>query len=242
MSETPIVPAFLSIPLDTHTTPLVVSQGWYYNDQEKNIHPDISTHFGVDFALPWDTPVYAPADGLAVASYHTNDILDVFGRTIGFGLGLFIQIWHEESQVYSLYAHLSRVNKMFVPYMPPNLEEGSWQPRKALYIPIDKIMRNAHRVHRGDYIGNIGYSGLRLSYEETPSNPATIDPTKDVSWDPAGPHLHWEVYTRTPDGSSKDLRYDPFGLYAEADAYTDVFTKANGLILAAPDGSPLFAR
>ncbi len=86
---------FLTLPLARNTSPLEVSQGWLYSEDEKAIHPDIPTHFAVDFPAKWGTPVYAPADGVAVASYHTYDMTDAKGRTIGYGLGLFVQIWHE---------------------------------------------------------------------------------------------------------------------------------------------------
>jgi murein DD-endopeptidase MepM/ murein hydrolase activator NlpD len=235
-------PPFLALPLAKNVSPLKVSQGWLYSEDEKSIHPDIPTHYAVDFPVAWGTEVYAPADGMAVASYHTYDMTDSKGRIIGYGLGLFIQIWHEGPQLYSLYAHLSGVNDKLVPYMAPTLEGGNWQPRKALYVPIEEFKKNAKPVKRGDLIGHAGYTGLRLGYDETPANPVSVDPKKDKTWDPHGSHLHWEVYTRTPDGGAKDKRYDPFGLYAEKKQYAEVFQKAQGLILANPDGSPQCAR
>jgi len=233
---------FLTIPLAKDTPALKISQGWLYSPDEESIHPGIPTHFAVDFPEPWGTPVYAPADGVAVASYHTYDMTDAKGRTIGYGLGLFVQIWHEEEKVYTSYCHLSGVNDKLIPYIAPALENGSWQPRDAIYVTVEQFKKNAKPVKKGDLIGFIGYTGLRLSYTETPVNPPTVNPKIDKTWDPAGAHLHWEMYTRTEDGSKKDKRYDPFGLYAEREKYGDVFTKAMGLILAKPDGSPQFAR
>jgi murein DD-endopeptidase MepM/ murein hydrolase activator NlpD len=234
--------AFLTIPLAKGTVPLKVSQGWVYSEDEKNIHPDISTHFAVDFPAPWGTPVYAPADGVALASYHTYDMIDAGGRTIGYGLGLFIQIWHEEAQVYSSYGHLSRINSKLIPYLAPVLEGKNWQPRKALYVPLSTFKVSARPVKKGDLIGYIGYTGLRLGYEEISSNPPSVDPKKDHTWDPHGAHLHWEVYTRTPDGLKKDKRYDPFGIYGEREQYGTVFQKAQGLILSNADTTPQFAK
>lgn len=232
---------FLAIPL-AKDAPREISQGWDYGEDERSIHPAIPRHFAVDFKAPWGTPVYVPADGVAVASYHTFDMKDARGRTIGYGLGLFVQIWHPKEQLYSMYAHLSGINGKLVPYIPPVLENGNWQPRKALYVPVAEFERSAKPVKRGDLLGFIGYTGLRLGYEETPANPPTVDPKIHKTWDPHGAHLHWEVYTRSVDGSKKERRLDPFGIYAERDKYGDVFRKAQGMILGDADGAPLFAR
>lgn len=228
---------FLDIPIAWDAPRHEVSQGWFYSPGEIVFHPDTETHFAVDFPEPWGTPVYATAKGVAVASYHTHDKVYP-GRTIGFGLGLFIAIWHEGAGVYTSYSHLSGINNELITYIQPTLEKGDWQPRNAIYMPVEEFKKIARPVKKGDLIGYVGYTGLRCGYVETPANPPTVDPTKDHTWDPAGAHLHWEVYTRTPDGLTKDKRYDPFGLYAEREAYGEVFKKAMGLILAEPDGSP----
>lgn len=240
-SDTEGPKAFAAIPIAKDAPRHEISQGRFYSPDEVAIHPQISTHYAVDFPEPWGTPVYATADGVAVASYHTFYIIDAQGRRIGFGLGLFIQIWHEQPQVYTSYAHLAGVNDDLIPYIPPTLEDGSWQPRNAIYMPVEQFKRIAKPVKKGDLIGYIGYSGLLLR-DEIPANPPAIDPEIDKTWDPAGAHLHWEMYTRTADGSQKDERYDPFGIYGYREEYGDVFTKATGLILANPDGSPQYAR
>lgn len=233
---------FLTIPLAKAGAKLEISQGWVYSEDERSIHPGIPTHFAVDFPAPWGTPVYAPADGVALSSYHTYDMVDSQGRTIGYGLGLFVAIWHDKQQLYTSYSHLSGVNDKLVPYIQPSLENGNWQPRRALYISVETFKTMAKPVKRGELIGYIGYSGLRLGYPEVPSNPPKIDPTVNKTWDPHGAHLHWEVYTRTTDGGKKDKRLDPFSFYGQREKYADVFTKAQGLILANSDGSPQFAR
>ncbi len=235
------VTPFLAIPL-AKDAPREISQGWDYSEDERSIHPDIPRHFAVDFKAPWGTPVYAPADGVAVASYHTFDMKDAKNRTIGYGLGMFVQIWHEGPKLYSMYAHLSGINDKLVPYIAPTLESGNWQPRKALYVPVAEFKKNAKPVKRGDLIGYVGYTGLRLGYDETPANPPTVDQKTNHTWDPHGAHLHWEVYTRSADGGKKESRYDPFGIYGQRDKYGDAFKKAQGLILANPDGSPQFAK
>ncbi|MDO8655528.1 MAG: M23 family metallopeptidase [bacterium] len=232
---------FLAIPLAKNLK-LEISQGWVYSEDERSIHPSIPTHFAVDFPAAWGTPVYAPADGLALSSYHTYDMVDSQGRTIGYGLGLFIAIWHDKQQLYTSYSHLSGINDKSVPYVQPSLENGNWQPRRALYVSVETFKTMAKPVKRGDLIGFIGYSGLRLGYTEVPSNPPKIDPLVNKTWDPHGAHLHWEVYTRTLDGSKKDRRMDPFGIEGLREKYAKVFAKARGLILANPDGSPQWAK
>ncbi len=233
--------AFLALLVSKTTPNLVISQGWDYSKDERDIHPDIPRHFGADVPLPWGTPIYAPADGLALASYHLYDLESPSLGKIGYGLGLFIQIWHEGPGVYSMCAHLSGISNK-IPYLPPVLEGGTWQPREAIYVPVETFKKNAVPIKRGELIAKVGYTGLRWKYPEEPANPLKVDPETQKTWDPHGAHLHWEVYTRTPDGKRKQDRYDPFGIYGEREAYKDVFTKASGLILANPDGSPQFAK
>ncbi len=249
-ADAPPPAPFLAIPFAQKDGIHEVSQGWVYSKDEADIHPQYPTHFAVDFPAKWGTPVYAPADGLAVGSYHTADILDSKGRTIGYGLGLFIQIWHPQAGVYTSYCHLSRINDKVIPYVAPVFDGKNWQPKQALYVPNAEFVRQAKPVKKGDLIGYVGYTGLRRgydegnkkAYDEEASNPPKVDPKVNFTWDPHGAHLHWEVYTRSADGAKKALRYDPFGLMAEREAYSTVFTKASGLILANPDGSPQFAR
>lgn len=238
---------FLAEPFDhalAASGQLSISQGWIYSPDEKEIHQNIPTHFANDIPLPWGTPIYCPADGLAVASYHTYDITnDKTGQKIGFGLGLFVQIWHEKAAIYTLYAHLSNKGAT-IPYIEPTLENGSWQPRAAIYLPVNEFKKKAVALKRGAILGYVGHTGLRNGYTETPACPATVDPKTQKTWDPHGDHLHWEVYRRVPDGTVKDpnARFDPHGLNAEREKYTDVFKRASGLILANPDGSPQFAH
>lgn len=211
---------------------IVVSEGWEYG-AEKRIHPSISTHYGIDFPAKWGAPVYADADGWAVASYHTHDMVDAYGRTIGFGLGLFVQIWHPGAKLFTLYAHLSGINPN-IPYIPPTFDGRDWQPKAAIFVPVDQFVQQAHQVKQGDLIGYIGYTGLRLGYPETPANPPTVDHSKDKTWDPAGPHLHYEAYSRSPDGSVKQDRYDPTGIYGTTPDYAGLFTRhLRSLVVAA---------
>ena len=56
-----------------------ITEGWFYSDEERAIHGH-ETHFGVDFAAPRGTPVYAAADGLALASYHFGHATHTVGE------------------------------------------------------------------------------------------------------------------------------------------------------------------
>lgn len=244
------VTPFLAIPL-AEDGPRAISQGYEYSKDEISFHPEITRHFGIDFKAKWGTPVYAPADGLAVASYHTHYLDSPKKGSIGFGLGLFIQIWHEEAKLYSMYGHLAAIDETAIPYIPPtfNAQTQEWEPRQALYVPLGQFKKQAKPVKRGDLIGLIGYTGLFLDKENEASlimkdsqKPPLFDPKKVKTWDPHGAHLHWEIYTRSADGLKKETRLDPFGIYAKREEYGSVFKKAQGLIIGNPDGTPLFAK
>lgn len=233
-----VTKAIFVLPIARSAPNLKISQGWIYSQDEFVIHPDIPVHFAVDFPEPWGTPVYAPADGWALSSYQTYEIKDANGRTIGYGLGHFVQMYHWAG-LYSSYAHLSGINPK-IPFFSPTLKDGNWQPT-VIYTTIAEFKKKAQPVKQGDLIGYVGYSGLLLR-PETASCPPQINPETDPTWDPAGAHLHWEIFTRTPDGATKDKRFDPFGIYGEQGKYDNVFKKAMGLILPSPDGSPEFAH
>lgn len=230
---------FLTLPFQRGTD-VTVSQGWIYDEVERAIHPSIPKHFGVDFQADWGTPVLAPADGMALASYHVVYIAASDGRDIGFGLGLCVVTWCPGVEYYVCMAHLASLGEG-IPYIAPEFDRDAetWQPRAALYVPVDKFISQAAPVKRGQVIGSVGHTGLLLR-DETPSNPP-ITTMSDPSWDPAGPHAHVEVYRRTSDGSRKDKnqRFDLFGIYGHKEAYNlDV---ATGLLLGDKQGHPFWA-
>ncbi len=80
-----------------------ISEGWIYSPHERKLHGNYH-HKGIDFSVRYGTPVYASADGFAVASYHRFPLLN---RDFTFklfedmpmanGLGYFVQIYHPES-------------------------------------------------------------------------------------------------------------------------------------------------
>jgi murein DD-endopeptidase MepM/ murein hydrolase activator NlpD len=233
-----MIGCFLCLPFASGTN-VVITQGWQYSPDEVAIHPWISTHYGVDFACAWGTRVLVPANGVAVSSYHTYYMKDAQGRRIGYGLGLFVQIWHPQAKVFTSYSHLASVSEK-IPYIAPVRDGGSWIPAAAIYVPLEKFLEQGVKVKRGDYLGEVGHTGLLL-HDETPSNPPTTK-ADDPTWDPAGDHLHWECYKRTPDGLSKvqEARFDPFGLYSLREAYN--LSCASDLLLAGHEGKPLWAN
>lgn len=215
-----IVPeAFLSVPLEKGFS-FHITQGWEYGDDERVIHPDIKTHFAVDFAAERGTPVYAAADGFAIASYHLAYIGEWQGKRIGFGLGKFVQIWHPNAGVFTAYCHLENIADTLTDYFIAPEERQSeqgiiWYP-VIVNRPLAEIIPLSKEVKKGELIGYIGDTGLSWDYDETPD--LRPDPLLNPTWDPAGTHLHFEVYDRGEDGNKKN-RYDPFDLYVEAERY-----------------------
>lgn len=109
---------YLSLPIKCKVN---ISEGWIYTKKERLIHKNYF-HNGIDYETNYKEPVYACADGYAVASYHRFPINDKLGFPILFknqplsnGLGLFIQIYHPEkiSKVkdgtITQYGHLSKL-------------------------------------------------------------------------------------------------------------------------------------
>lgn len=228
---------FLSVPLESKVRDTVVITEGYDYLQELSLHPSVKRHYAVDFQVRRGTPVLAAADGYAFASYHLVYLEDRFqGKRMGFGLGRFVQIWHPQAGVYTLYAHLGQIDSSVRYHQPVRLDEG-WDPAK-LYVPVEEFLKLAAPVKRGQRIGTVGTSGLSLLGDGEHPNNVNL-PT----WDPAGPHLHFEVYTRGANGRGKVLRWDPFGLEQTSPAYKGIFRElATGYFLPDPKtGWPLFA-
>jgi murein DD-endopeptidase MepM/ murein hydrolase activator NlpD len=197
-------------------TPIVISEGWLYSEEEKRIHPQYLVHFGIDFAAARRTPVYAAASGWAIASYHLAFAGQWQGKRVGFGLGKFIQIWHEGKKLFTLYAHLDNVAEgipFFEPESRQTAEGLGWNPA-IVNRPLTEVLSQAKFVQAGELIGYVGDSGLSWEYDERPG--FRPDPERYPSWDET--HLHFEVYDRDEHGK-KRLRLDPFDLYGEASQY-----------------------
>jgi len=108
---------YLTLPLKTD---FHISQGYIYSRYETNIRKRFF-HKGIDYACPYSTPVYASADGYAVAGYHRftevneDNTLKLYnGLPMGNGFGYFIQIYHPYSVCkvkggrITQYGHLSK--------------------------------------------------------------------------------------------------------------------------------------
>lgn len=231
MTDATIKP-FLCLPF-SEGTKFTITEGWYYSDQEKAIH-GYETHYAVDFATDRGTPVVAAADGLALASFHSAWAKKEHqGKKVGFGLGRFVQIWHPEAKLYTMYAHLEKIADG-IPYVVPIKQGEMWNPT-VVNQTVDKVIAQCKPVKKGQVIGYVGDTGLAWGYEETPT--MRPDPKQFFSWDET--HLHFEVYDRDDRGIKKN-RYDPFGVYGKADAYTALYK--GGLWLLTKNNQPRFAK
>ncbi|HEY1074631.1 MAG TPA: M23 family metallopeptidase [Patescibacteria group bacterium] len=251
---------FLAVPFERKLREnLRLSQTWKYNDQEAPLHPTIVLHKGCDFTHRLGTPIFAAARGVALGSYHFTFLEDKFnretktrdmesGKRMGYGLGQFVLIWHPQMGVFTLYAHLQEINRQRIPYFLPEQDGEDWNP-VVIMQSVAAMMASTNSqgyypqwVNQGDPIGIMGVSGLSL--EGDGESPGFI-PDQELfpTWDPAGPHLHFEVFTRKDDGSGKNLRWDPWGIYDEAHAYRGVLeSPTRGLFLPDPQtGWPKFA-
>ena len=189
-----------------------ITEGWYYSEEEKAIHGNV-THYGVDFAAPRGTPVVAAADGLMIGSFHSTYSGQYQGKRVGFGLGNFVQIWHEETGFYTCYAHLDSFAPS-VPFIDPDKQvDGTYYPT-IVNGSLEELKRRAKPVKRGEVIGYIGDSGCSWGYDELPREKR--DHAAKPSWDET--HVHFEVYQRDASGK-KTNRTDPYGKYAKGADY-----------------------
>lgn len=221
---------FLTLPFHKGTA-YRITEGWTYSAEEQAIHGHIK-HRGTDFAAERDTPILAATDGLAIASYHQMPSGTYKGEPIGMALGKFVQIWHPAQGVYTQYGHLERIADG-IPYFESTKTNNGWDP-VVVYRPNGELVAGAKEVKRGQVIGYMGDSGL---YWGTP--PQGPDSPMGPSWDEV--HLHFEVYTRGPDGK-KDAYFDPFGIEGSVVDYQDTSKpRESELWLRNTAGSLLFA-
>lgn len=202
-----------SIPFKRSDTPLI-TEAWIYSSEERSIH-GFTNHGGVDFAQPYGTAVYAAADGYAISSTQLAPQARTYeGKTIGFGLGEFVQVWHPMQGVFTSYSHLSKVEKS-IPYFKPTCKDGACDP-EVVYNDSSFSVKKGKHVKRGELIGYVGDSGLSWGYDEEPRG-AKRNLVKEPSWDES--HLHFEMYTRVAPNYTKARRYDPFGIYGRLSQY-----------------------
>lgn len=220
-----------------------ITEGWMYSTGESAIH-GFTEHDGVDFALPYGTPVVAPADGYAMSSYHTFWILNedgskrtYEGKPIRFGLGYFVQMYIPSVNRYIQIAHLSDVDAA-IPFSTPSANGEDWVPSNhTLSVPDLKMSPQYVKVRKGQVIGKVGFSGLGWGYEEYEAGatrPIAIDPTVKKSWDE--PHIHFEDFWRDQTTGVKMANRDPYGIYGTTADYPTPTRKGEPMM------TPLFLR
>lgn len=199
-------------------------------------------HFGVDFKLERNTPILSPTDEYALSSYHLF-YLDTLYREkrLGFGLGLFIEIWDPVARVFMSLAHLESI-EVGIYYSQPEKGYSSgfdtWDPL-SINGRLEEKLRVATKVKMGDVIGYSGNSGLPWGFQEGPRVRPNDSSMK--SWDE--PHLHFEVYTRKLVNGKwvKNNRFDPYGINGSSKDYSDGKQSNAGLWLVDDAGYPLHA-
>ena len=111
---------YLSLPLKNNSP---ITEGYIYSNFETSVH-GLYFHKVIDYSCKYGTPVYASADGYAIAGYHRYPLLNedatpmlYQGLPISNGLGYFIQIYHPYSVCkvkggrITQYGHLSKFAK-----------------------------------------------------------------------------------------------------------------------------------
>lgn len=228
----------------TTRRPYEITEGWRYSQAEESVH-GIKIHGAVDYHAPYGTPIAAPCDGFAIASYHSMPITDrkgniktKDGKKLYVGLGNFIQIYNPQQNRYVALAHFSDIQDS-IPFSTPtyDTETNIWTPTNHILTIAE--LTNPHnpavvRVKQGDPIGKLGVSGLRWGYDDYikgAERPILIDPLKYKSWDE--PHVHFEEMYRA--GGPKYAYRDAYDLYRTGAKYP---THATRKIHIGPE--PLF--
>lgn len=204
----PAIQPFATLPLLGSLT-----EGWLYSPQELGRNPGLSPkHRATDWAAPISTEVRAVAKGFAKASYlfrKHEGRAGLLGTSDGVGWGQFVQIFHPEVSVVTVYAHLNEVSSG-IPWLDPiESEEGFLPP--IFRQDITELLLGASKVHQGEQVGEVGCSGMRGSEEHWKDPAARLLPAKDR------PHLHFECYQILPNG--RWVPFDPFDLEQSVGAY-----------------------
>ena len=110
--------SYLRLPL----TAFSIEEGFIYSRKESSIHGQYF-HKAIDYSCEYGLPVYAAADGYAVAGYHRFPVLNRDGlirlyqdKPMGNGFGYFVQIFHPKSVCgidggrITQYGHMSTIN------------------------------------------------------------------------------------------------------------------------------------
>lgn len=197
-----------------------ITEGWVYSRNEKAVH-GFKVHGGVDYHVAYGTPVVAPCDGLAISSYHSFPLLNedespktLEGKKLYFGLGYFVQIYNPEVNRFIQLGHLSDISNN-IPFSLPVFSEDTWTPTNHI-LKISELKNNSMvaKLHRGDLVGYVGYSGLRWGYDdyvEGSKRPVVLDFKKYKSFDES--HVHFEDFFRDQETGKKGWQRDPYDVY-----------------------------
>jgi hypothetical protein len=231
-----------------------ITEGWFYSQEELDIHNADRVHHGIDFAVPYNTPVVAPADGYAIASYYAYKVKNPDGsyrlhqgKYIWMGLGYFVRLYVPKVNRFVTMGHLSELSDEVI-FSPPE-----WAANIEMWIPANQNLSvdqwknspDAVFVTRGTELGKVGYSGLGWGFDDYDGSgkPVIIDHTKNVSWDE--PHVHFEEFWFDQTDFKVHLQRDMMGIYGYADDYPTALRKRllgkDPLFLLDSQGHPLFA-
>ncbi len=209
--------------------PYDIYQGFIYSSDELKIHRGNPIHAGIDYSLPYGTPVVAPADGYALSSYLSTWVKDeetqqtklYQGKPIRYGYGYFVRMYIPSNERFIDIAHMSDIDTA-IPFNPPEKKEDGWEPTKY-NMKIDEWKSSPHVVFikRGTVIGKVGYSGLgwgtEEEWQEGATRPVVTDPAVFKSWDK--PHIHLEEFSIDQKTGAKGWHRDPYGIYDTFDSY-----------------------
>jgi len=204
-----IIPLFARLPIRGR-----LIEGYVYSDEEQARNPGVHKHRATDWeaASESDRLVRAVADGYGFASYHflrNMPVKGIFGEGDGYGLGNFVQVFHPEQNVLTIYAHLDGIPK-HIPFLPPEETEKGLIPWILRADGLEQL-RMGQVIRQGEVLGRIGCSGLRGSIEWR-------HPIADAlkSWDRS--HLHLEFYRRL---KNQWVSFDPFDISGKLQEYFD---------------------
>lgn len=229
-----------------------IAEGWLYSKEELQITHIPPKHDGIDYALPYGTPVLAPADGFAIASYQTSTLLNKNGEVIlykdkpvNMGYGYFVRMYVPAVDRFVTIAHLSEID-VTIPFSPPEQSDGGWLDTNTK-MPADLWMDTniTTFIKKGTVIGKVGYSGLTWGYEEYDWSgvPYVIDPAEYKSWDE--PHIHLEEHWIDSETQEITAERDPYGIYSTFEDYPTqknaVSLGKDPLFILNEDGTPKYA-